>query len=106
VLARTRERERGKEPVRFHMRVSSPPSKSSSSEEEPSRSVSPSSSPAAFSGLARCGPRGVGHLYVRKMRWGCWDAAGVDGAGADEEADAGIEEAGRDEGRGSRCVVP
>jgi hypothetical protein len=45
VLARTSERKRGKEPVRFHMRVSSPPSKSSSSEEEPSRSVSPSPPP-------------------------------------------------------------
>ena len=94
VLARTSERKRGKEPVRFHRRVSSPPSKSSSSEEESSRSVSPPPRrPSASSvGLARCGARGAGRLYVGKMRW---DGAGV----------TGVVVAGGERG-GSRCAVP
>ena len=100
-LARRSERKRGKEPMRFHVRVSSPPSKSSSSEEEPSKSVSPSPRPSAFSSRARCGARGAGRLYVGKMRCRGWDAAGVGGAGRDEDEEAGGEPEGS-----KRCVVP
>ena len=100
-LARRSERKRGKEPMRFHVRVSSPPSKSSSSEEEPSKSVSPSPRPSAFSGRVRWGARGAGRLYVGKMRCGGWDAAGVGGAGTDEDEEAGGEPEGS-----NRCVVP
>ena len=76
-LGRMRERKCGKEPTRFHVRISSLLSKSSLSEEEPSKSVSPSPCPSTFSGQVRCGARGVGRSWIGKMHCGVWDAAGV-----------------------------
>ena len=54
-----RERKCGKEPTWFHVHVLSLLSKSSLSEEEPSKSVSPSPHPSAFLGQVCCGVHGA-----------------------------------------------
>ena len=76
-LGRTRERKCGKEPMQFHVRILSLLSKSSLSEEEPSKSVSPSPHPSAFLGQVCCGVRGAGRSWIGKMHCGDWDAVGV-----------------------------
>ena len=76
-LGRTRERKCGKEPMQFHMHVSSLLSKSSLSEEEPSKSVSPSPRLSTFLGQVHCGVCGVGRSWIGKMHCRDWDAVGV-----------------------------
>lgn len=72
-----RERKCGKEPTWFHVHVLSLLSKSSLSEEEPSKSMSPSPRPSAFLGQVHCGAHGVGRSWIGKMHCGDWDAVGV-----------------------------
>ena len=72
-----RERKCGKEPTWFHVRVLSLLSKSSLSEEEPLKSMSPSPCPSAFSGQVCCGVHGVGRSWIGKMHCGDWDVAGI-----------------------------
>ena len=108
--ARTSERKRGNAPVWFHTRVLSPPSKSSSSEDDASSmSVSPGLSdrrvvldPDATEavGLACCTvAEDTERLYDGKMRGA--GSAGV-GRGVGEEPDSG---GVRGRG-GSRCTAP
>ena len=74
--ARTIVRKRGNAPVWFHTRVSSPPSKSSSSEDK-SSSTSVSPGPSNASGfISPALFLGVGHLYDGKMRGGRGSGAG------------------------------
>jgi hypothetical protein len=95
--ARTSERKRWKAPVWFHTRVLSPPSKSSSSEEE-SMSVSPGPSDGRVA-ASDAGRR----LYAGKMRGAGVGAQvgvgnGVGGASGSEEEERG--------GGGSICTAP
>jgi hypothetical protein len=84
-LARTIVRKRGNAPVWFHTRVSSPPSKSSSSEDNSSSmSVSPGPSNVRGFIFPEAVPAlfvGVGRLYDGKMRsgWGSGAGSGEDG---------------------------
>jgi len=101
-LERRAERKRGNEPVWFHTRVSSPPSKSSSSEENAS---STSVSPAPSSGIVLpdaisegAGTAFVGPLYVGKMRGGRGRDAGVASCTGEDKGERG--------GGGSRCKSP
>lgn len=101
-LERRAERKRGNAPVWFHTRGSSPPSKSSSSEEDASsRSVSPASSsgivlPDVISEGA--GTAFVERLYAGKMRGGRGRDAGVGSCIGEDKGDRG--------GGGSRCKSP
>lgn len=101
-LERRAERKRGNEPVWFHTRVSSPPSKSSSSEENvSSTSVSPSpSSGIVLSDVISegVGTAFVGRLYVGKMRGGRGRVPGVGSCIGEDKGERG--------GGGSRCKSP
>ena len=101
-LERRAERKRGNEPVWFHTRVSSPPSKSSSSSEDAS---STSVSPAPSNGIVLpdvinegAGTAFVGRLYVGKMRGGRGRDPGVGSCIGEDKGDRG--------GGGSRCASP
>jgi hypothetical protein len=103
-LERRVERKRGNAPIRFHTRVSSPPSKSKSSSEEDasSTSVSPpslSSDIVLPDAVAAAVFVVVGRLYVGKMRrWGDGSTGGGKSVGEDKG----------EHGRGgeSRCELP
>lgn len=101
-LERRAKRKRGNEPVWFHTRVSSPPSKSSSSEEYAS---STSVSPAPSSGIVLpdvisegAGTAFVGRLYVGKMRGGRGRDPGVGSCIGEDKGERG--------GGGSRRKSP
>lgn len=98
---RTFVRKRGNAPVLFHTRVSSPPSKSSSSEEiSSSTSVSPGPSSGFLALEAAAAFVSVGRLYIGKMRVG---AGG--GGGSGNRVRVGGEDG--EDGRGeSRWKVP
>ena len=95
---RTILRKRGNAPVWFHTRVSSPPSKSSSSEEiSSSMSVSPGPSNGfVFLEAAAAVFVDVGCLYIGKMRGRAGGGAGSDGVSCVGEAEG---EDGRGESR-------
>ena len=99
---RTILRKRGNAPVWFHTRVSSPPSKSSSSEEiSSSTSVSPGpSNGSVFIEAAAAVFVNAGRLYIGKMRGRACGGTGSDGVNCVGEAEG-------EDGRGeSRWKVP